>query len=53
MIDGFAKVTRRAILQFLTPGRPARAFPDDVGTGSSQKMRQNKDLESFAIAARS
>ncbi|MET7244514.1 hypothetical protein ABZT49_14215 [Methylobacterium sp. EM32] len=30
-----------------------RAFSDEVDTGSSKKMRQNKHLESFAIAARS
>jgi hypothetical protein len=31
----------------------AGAFSDEVETSSSQKMRQNKDLESFAIATRS
>ncbi|BAQ45223.1 hypothetical protein Maq22A_c09655 [Methylobacterium aquaticum] len=35
-------------------GAPAPgAFPDEVETGSSKKMRQNKDLESIPIAARS
>ncbi|BCM86168.1 hypothetical protein mvi_46290 [Methylobacterium indicum] len=32
---------------------PARAFSDEVDAGSSKKMRQDKDLERFAIAARS
>jgi hypothetical protein len=34
------------------PGGP-RTFSDEVDTGSSKKMRPNKDLESFAIATRS
>jgi hypothetical protein len=31
----------------------SRAFSDEADTGSSNKMRQNRDLESLAIAARS
>ncbi|MCF4126172.1 hypothetical protein [Methylobacterium sp. SyP6R] len=30
-----------------------RAFSEEMETGSSQKMRHDKDLESFAIATRS
>jgi hypothetical protein len=35
------------------PRDASRAFSDEVDPGSSKKMRQNKNLESFAIAMRS
>jgi len=34
-------------------GGADRAFSDEVEAGSSKKMRQDNDLESFAIATRS